>query len=292
MGPCSILSRIILRNIKGGALLALLLSIAIWLILVPSSKAGETNIRLPGVTTFDYVDVEDDIGNDIGDFGCSVYPGCVDALVSDSYDGGSATVGADPPFASSTASSSSDQLFVGATLTYSVEVIGPGQSVLLDFVSTTGSSVTGSVKDVSGRAAYATTIGQIVDANGDDLSFGDTCAGLFAADCYQLPTADNGKVTGAVLASISQPLTVTLSSRVYAPPGGLSSAYIDPYFFIDPSVPDPQDYRIVLAAGVFNIAPASPVPEMPSWTLLILGFAALCLGGVAGREARARQLRR
>jgi hypothetical protein len=72
---------------------------------------------------------------------------------------------------------------------------------------------------------------------------------------------------------------VVLTTQIHSTPGGSSSAFIDPYFSIDPSVSDPQDYRIFLSAGIENIGPTSAVPEMPTWAMMLVGFAGLGFAG-------------
>ena len=117
-------------------------------------------------------------------------------------------------------------------------------------------------------------------ADGSYQVFGKTCT----VTLYCLPVGgapvDNGEINGAVLASIGTPFNVVLTTQKFTrPPGGSSSAFIDPYFSIDPSVSDPQDYRIFLSAGVENIGPTSAVPEMPTWAMMLVGFAGLGFAG-------------
>lgn len=249
--------------------------LSIILALVPISSNAGTGVSLPGATTQDDIEVFDSLGNLLGDFGCGDTPGCT-GLSSFSDDGASATVGGNPPFSESSGSSTSDSLFVNSTLTYSVEVVGPGQTVSLDFAAIANGSSSG------GGFAYADTVGEIRFADGSYQVFGKTCT----VTLYCLPVGgapvDNGEINGAVLASIGTPFNVVLTAQIHSTPGGSSSAFIDPYFSIDPSVSDPQDYRIFLSAGIENTGPTSAVPEMPTWTMLLLGFAGL---GFAGYRA-------
>ena len=119
--------------------------------LVPLSSNAGTGVSLPGATTQDDIEVFDSLGNLLGDFGCGDTPGCT-GLSSFSNDGASATVGGTPPFSESSGSSTSDSLFVNSTLTYSVEVVGPGQTVSLDFRAMANGSSSGD------RFAYADTV--------------------------------------------------------------------------------------------------------------------------------------
>ena len=67
-----------------------------------------------------------------------------------------------------------------------------------------------------------------------------------------------------------------------------ASAFIDPFFFVDPSFPDAQQYSILTSPGIGNIA---PVPEPPTWMMLLTGMAGLgllfcsqyCYSGKSGK---------
>jgi hypothetical protein len=268
------LPRAVERAMRLGAI-----GLSIILGLVPISSNAGPGVSLPGATTQDDIEVFDSVGNLLGDFGCGDTPGC-SGLRSFSDYGASATVGGDPPFSKSSGLSSNDSLFVNATLTYSVEVVGPGQTVSLDFKAMAGGSSSG------GSFAYADTVGEFRFADGSYQVFGKTCTVML----YCLPVGgspvDNGTINGAVLASTEVPFSVVLTTQIHATPGGSSSAFIDPYFSIDPSTTDAQDYQIFLSAGVENIGPAGAVPEMATWTMMLLGFAGLGFVGYRG----ARQL--
>jgi hypothetical protein len=82
---------------------------------------------------------------------------------------------------------------------------------------------------------------------------------------------------------------ITLSAGAYglAPPllgniatGTFAISYIDPYFEIDSSVPDKEQYLLQFSAGVQNIVPTTGVPEPTSWMMMIVGF------GILGRAMR------
>jgi hypothetical protein len=261
------LPRFVERGMRLGAI-----GLSIILGLVPISSNAGPSVSLPGATTQDDIEVFDSVGNPVGDFGCGDTPGC-SGLQSFSDYGASATVGGDPPFSKSSGSSSNYSLFVNATLTYSVEVVGPGQTVSLDFKAmATGSSGGGSF-------AYADTVGEFRFADGSYQVFGKTCT----VTLYCLPVGSapvgNGEIEGAVLASTEVPFSVVLTTQIHATPGGSSSAFIDPYFSIDPSTPDAKDYQIFLSAGVENVGPSGAVPEMPTWAMMLLGLAGLGLAG-------------
>lgn len=254
---------------------AILLSVILGLVPI-SSNAGPA-VSLPGATTQDDIEVFDSVGNLLADFGCGETPGC-SGLRSFSDYGASAAVSGDPPSSQSSGSSSNDSLFVNATLTYSVEVVGPGQTVSLDFRAMANGSSSG------GSFAYADTVGELRFADGSYQVFGKTCTVVL----YCLPVGgspiDNGTSNGSMLASIEVPFSVVLDTQIHATPGGSSSAFIDPYFFIDPSTPDAQDYQILLSVGVENIGPAGAVPEPSAWAMTLAGFAGL--GWLTGLRRR------
>jgi hypothetical protein len=261
------LPRAVERAVRLGAI-----ALSIILGLVPiSSNAGPT-VSLPGATTQDEIEVLDSVGNVLGDFGCGDTPGCSGLRSFTDY-GASATVSGDPPFSESSGSSSNDSLFVNATLTYSVEVVGPGQTVSLDFNAIANSSSRG------GSFAYAETVGEFGFADGSYQVFGKTCTVMLYCLSVGGAPGDNGNTNGAVLASTDVPFSVLLFTQIHATPGGSSSAFIDPYFSIDPSTPDAQDYQIFLSAGVENIGPAGAVPEPSTWVMMLIGFAGLGFAG-------------
>jgi hypothetical protein len=72
-------------------------------------------------------------------------------------------------------------------------------------------------------------------------------------------------------------------------PGSMSaSAYLDPYFSIDPSNPDASAYSILTSPGVGN-APGTGVlgtPEPSTWAMMLLGFAGLGWAGWRRRVVR------
>jgi PEP-CTERM motif len=61
-----------------------------------------------------------------------------------------------------------------------------------------------------------------------------------------------------------------------------ANSYIDPYFEIDSSVPNAEQYSLQFSAGVQNVAPVSGVPEPTSWMMMVLGFG--LLGGAIRRR--------
>jgi hypothetical protein len=80
------------------------------------------------------------------------------------------------------------------------------------------------------------------------------------------------------------PIVVQLdaNAQVISPAAGFSSAsaYLDPYFSIDPSNADASAYAILVSPGIGN-APATPEPS--TWAMMLLGFAGLGWAGYRGR---------
>jgi hypothetical protein len=58
-----------------------------------------------------------------------------------------------------------------------------------------------------------------------------------------------------------------------APFMGSGEATIDPYFFLDPSVPNPSDYTLVFSPGIINEPDNFAVPEPSTWVLTLPGLA-------------------
>jgi hypothetical protein len=74
--------------------------------------------------------------------------------------------------------------------------------------------------------------------------------------------------------------SVFLSASAYnGPQGGGSSAWVDPYFAVDPSIPDAGQYAIDYGPGIS----AEAIPAPRGWTILLSGFACI---GLAQRQGR------
>ncbi len=81
------------------------------------------------------------------------------------------------------------------------------------------------------------------------------------------------------------PIAVQLNTSAIVPlteaGSSSASAYLDPYFSIDPSNADASAYAILVSPGIAN-TPATPEPS--TWAMLLLGFAGL--GWAGGRRGR------
>jgi PEP-CTERM motif len=92
------------------------------------------------------------------------------------------------------------------------------------------------------------------------------------------------------------PVQLDTNAEVLSPGPGFSSAsaYLDPYFSIDPSNADAGAYLILTSPGIGN-TPATPEPS--TWAMMLLGFAGLSWAGwrrgrIAARTAGASLLGR
>ena len=70
---------------------------------------------------------------------------------------------------------------------------------------------------------------------------------------------------------------------------GSSSVSIDPYFYLDPSIADPQDYSLLFSPGIINSPSnvAGGVPEPSTWAMMVIGFVGLGFAGYRGRRRSA-----
>jgi PEP-CTERM motif-containing protein len=70
---------------------------------------------------------------------------------------------------------------------------------------------------------------------------------------------------------------------------GASSVSIDPYFYLDPSIADPQDYALEFSPGIVNSPNdvAGGVPEPSTWAMMLIGFVGLGCAGYRGMRRSA-----
>ena len=139
-----------------------------------------------------------------------------------------------------------------AELEYYIEITGPTPDVLVDV---SGRTI------LSGGDASLRVAGQgiIAAINGAGSSFDITIS---------LPTGS----------AIDVLLDAAAAAQLGGPGSGSASAYLDPYFSIDPSNPNADQYSILVSPGIGN-SPASGVPELSTWAMLLLGFAGLGYAG-------------
>jgi hypothetical protein len=232
-----------------------------------AADAARATVSLPGASSTDFIELDDPVsGQIVSQLGCGPDVPC-SGIHSISGGGASATNSGGPSFVGSIASASNSiyNASVNAFLVYSVEVIGPTPTAMLDVTSFAESTSTG---------GFADTLGEIQGDNGFTL-FGKTCFDSSGSGCPTGISSDPGVGGTEVVSSIGDPMTVTLTTEIIAEPGDSSFAIMDPLITIDPSTPDPQAYQILLSSGVANIGPASAVPESSTWALMLTGLAVL-----------------
>jgi hypothetical protein len=149
---------------------------------------------------------------------------------------------------------------------YDIEITGPTPNVLVD---------------VSGWASLgASGTPSIFLIIQNDLIFSKYTPGTFSFDMPVLVP------TGSLI-----PVELNASASLTGVPaaGSLSaSAYLDPYFSIDPSNADPGAYSILTSPGVGNApSPGVVIPETSTWAMMLLGFAGLGFASLRHRDSRA-----
>jgi PEP-CTERM motif len=230
-----------------------------------AADAARATVSLPGASSTDFIELDDPVsGQIVSQLGCGPDVPC-SGIHSISGGGASATNSGGPSFVGSIASASNSiyNASVNAFLVYSVEVIGPTPTAMLDVTSFAEST-----------GGFANTLGEIQGVNGFTL-FGKTCFDSSGGGCPTGSSSDTGVGGTEVLASIGDPMTVTLTTEITAAAGDSSYAILDPLITIDLSTPDAQAYHILLSPGVANIGPASAVPEPSTWALMLTGLAVL-----------------
>ena len=86
-------------------------------------------------------------------------------------------------------------------------------------------------------------------------------------------------LSGTLSEYTNQPITVIMFIEASAQgpsAAAAATAYLDPYFFIDPSFANANLYTITTSSGIGN-SPVNPVPEPSTWLISLLGLSALVL---------------
>lgn len=172
-----------------------------------------------------------------------------------------------------------------ATLSYDIEINGPNPYVLLDVSGLT--AVNGGFQ--AGQA--------LVNISGAPQGFG-TQSGDGTPVPYSAllsePTDTPIGVDLYIYAYVGNGLP--FESLTPTPTFDSVSAYVDPYFSIDPSNADAGAYSILVSPGIGN-SPSPGVlgsPEPSTWAMMLLGFAGLSFAGYrrakTGPATLARQL--
>jgi hypothetical protein len=162
------------------------------------------------------------------------------------------------------------QSLLNASITYSLEIIGPSGFVPVKVIANGGSAITSVAPGASGNnSAFSffevgnmLIYDQVVASNSSNLSatFNDT-------NTYQ----------DALMADTVYTVTLSsnLSSNVFGNSGGGTetlSTFVDPQFNV--AATDPSLYTLEFSAGIGNSA-GGAVPEPSTWALMLLGFAGI-----------------
>jgi hypothetical protein len=181
-----------------------------------------------------------------------------------------------------------------AQLTYEFQVDGPTPSVELDEFSHAGVSnltaegVNATLSFVVDAGAGGDTIGTLSVAGGPRGSLSYSGAGIqpgFDPNSFTMNTAITVPTGSPIFVDIEA--SVGIEAGAGYPPL-TESAYLDPYFTIDPSVPNADEYSIFTSPGIGN-SPISGVPEPSTWAMMLLGFAGLgsrVIATCAGKSTR------
>jgi hypothetical protein len=133
--------------------------------ILTAGAAQSATVSLPGASSTDYIEFDDPVsGQVVSQLGCGPFVPC-SGIHSITSGGASATNSGGPSFVGSIASASNSiyDASVNAFLVYSVEVIGPTPTAMLDVTSFAEST-----------GGFANTLGEIQGVNGFML-FGKTC---------------------------------------------------------------------------------------------------------------------
>jgi hypothetical protein len=143
-----------------------------------------------------------------------------------------------------------------ASLNYYFEISGPASNSLSVNVFASGSlfSDSGTMQSTDFLRVAGTTIVNVTSTGGNN----------------------NGAFTrSATLSGLSYNVDylVEMNVTALAHPSGTATTFLDPYFFLDPSLVD-LGYSIITSPGIGNSL-ASAVPEPSTWAMMILGFAGI-----------------
>jgi hypothetical protein len=80
---------------------------------------------------------------------------------------------------------------------------------------------------------------------------------------------------------------ISMSATAFASEG-YAYAFVDPYFYVDPSFEYADDVTLLFSTGINNESLESSIPEPSTWAMMLLGFAGLGFVGYrASRRAAA-----
>lgn len=156
-------------------------------------------------------------------------------------------------------------------LDYFVEIAGPTPNVLVDV---SGLAKGAAVYTGSPAEHYAQATSWLM-VDGRNIVLEEVGADGNAAYNIQF--------NQSVLLPTGSPIEVFMDANAYSDTALASaSAYLDPYFSIDPSNADAGAYSILTSPGIGN-SPSAGVPGTPepsTWAMMMLGFAGLGFAGL------------
>src|SRR5579863_7954907 len=169
-------------------------------------------------------------------------------------------------------------------LYYYVQFDGPGASVNVDLHGAAALSASGDTSTSATVELYAGST-LVAGVNFNPTGVTGCCYGIgvqpdFNPASFTIQAAFMNVPTGS-------PIEITMVAAADAEPATnpdgpqSASAYLDPYFSIDPSTPDADQYSILTSPGIGNAMP-SAVPEPSTWVMMVLGFAGLAWAGWRG----------
>jgi hypothetical protein len=177
-----------------------------------------------------------------------------------------------------------------AQLNYYIEVLGPGPTVTLDLQ---GSAALAAVGSDTSTISYIELILRDDTINNVVAGVGYTqgVAGpTYGTDYGSGVPAGFNPASFKLDTSLSIPTSSVMEVQMFASAEASSaagesaasaSAYLDPYFSVDPSTPNADQYSILISEGIGN---ALTTPEPSTWAMILVGFAGI--GFFARRASR------
>jgi hypothetical protein len=158
-------------------------------------------------------------------------------------------------------------------------VVGPPSATPIP-IFVQGSAEVSSGADGRAEAYFAYQAGLTIDLVSSSAGLSLTINGL------PTPVADGlYNFNMSVPSYPGTPYDVTMEVNSGVLNAGSASAFLDPYFYIDPTFAFASEYSVIVSAGIGNTPPGS-VPEPSTWAMLLIGFAGLGYAEYARRRAR------
>jgi hypothetical protein len=185
------------------------------------------------------------------------------------------------PAGSVSVSAGSQAEGAAADINYYIEFSGPTATVPIQVNATASASGIGGnaqlwITDPQYNTSYLNLIastdgGAYYGLNGLGPCSGDTLGQQSCGASYVPGTAVSNNLTWTAKTNFVYYVNLDASVRSL-PNNGNASASIDPTFSIASSVPDPQDYSILISDGIGNPAASTASPEPSTAILLFSGI--------------------